>query len=202
MALRSGHGNGAGQPRIEVLPVDELPAGLPASAGSDSPTDRGQGGRFAPGNKIASAGGHARAGKTRLADRLGLATLPAGNAFAPYRASAVTFRRAQCATLAATVGGGVCGAAPSSLIATAALQLAWSRFLSDRAALTGDPSLAMTASRLGDASRQSLLAAHELCAREGQARAAAAPPTNAFERLVTALAEPAQAAALMPKKSS
>ena len=25
MALRTGHGNGAGMPRVEVLPVDELP---------------------------------------------------------------------------------------------------------------------------------------------------------------------------------
>jgi hypothetical protein len=33
MALRTGHGKGAGAPRIEVLPVDELPAGVSAGIG-------------------------------------------------------------------------------------------------------------------------------------------------------------------------
>jgi hypothetical protein len=32
MALRAGHGNGAGSPRVEVLPADELPVGTPESA--------------------------------------------------------------------------------------------------------------------------------------------------------------------------
>src|SRR5579859_7376563 len=128
MALRTGHGNGAGVPRVEVLPVDELPAGVPADARPESPSDRGESGRFAPGNTLARKGGHARAGKTRLADRLGLRQLPDGSAFAPYKASAVSFRRAQCAALAASVGGGYCGPAPSSMVCSAALQLAWSRY--------------------------------------------------------------------------
>lgn len=170
MALRSGHGAGAGTPRIEVMPADELPAGVPADARAESPSDRRERGLFAPGNALARKGGQARKGKTRLADRLGLRTLPAGADFAPYKASAVSFRRAQCATLAATVGGGQCGPAPSSFVASAALQLAWSRYFSDRAAVTGDAELALTASRLADASRQNLLAAHELAAKEAQAR--------------------------------
>jgi hypothetical protein len=45
-----------------------------------------------------------------------------------------------------------------------------SRYLSDRAAATGDPELAMRSARLGETSRQHLLAAHELCAREAEAR--------------------------------
>lgn len=170
MALRSGHGNGAGVPRIETLPVDELPAGVPGDARHESPSDRGEAGRFAPGNALARVGGHARAGKTRLADRLGLSTLPDGAAFAPYKRAAVSFRRSQCTELARTVGGGVCGPAPSSLVGSAALQLAWSRFLSDVAAQSGDADLALKASRLAEASRQSLLAAHELCAREAESR--------------------------------
>lgn len=172
MTLRTGHGTGRGSPRIEVLPADELPVGVPADARPESPTDRGEGGRFAPGNSLALRGGRARAGKTRLADRLGLTSLPADASFAPYRASAVSFRRAQCAALAANVGGGICGPAPSSFVASAALQLAWSRFFSDRAALTGDSDDALMASRLADASRQNLLAAHELAAKEAKARPA------------------------------
>ncbi len=170
MTLRRGHGTGAGVPRIEVMPADELPAGVPGEARAESPGDRGASGRFARGNVVAREGGRARAGKTRLADRLGLRTLPEGSAFGPYKAAAVSFRRSHCTELARTVGGGVCGPAPSSLVASAALQLAWSRYLSDVAAETGDADMALRSSRLADASRQSLLAAHELCAREALTR--------------------------------
>jgi hypothetical protein len=170
MALRTGHGNGAGVPRVEVLPVDELPAGVPADAGADSRTAATEAGRFAPGNRRSVLGGRAKRGTSRLTARLGLATLAEGDAFAPYRRAAATFRRVQCAELARTVGGGVCGPGPSSVVASAALALAWSRYLSDEAARTGDPELAMRSARLGETSRQHLLAAHELCAREAAAR--------------------------------
>lgn len=178
MALRAPHGDarkaGSG-PRVEVLPANELPAGVPGDARAVSPSDRGERGQFARGNALAREGGKARAGKTRLADRLGLRRIKDDAAFAPYKAAAVSFRRAQCAELAKTVGGGFCGPAPSSLVASAALQLAWSRYLSDKAAETGDPELALQASRLAADSRQSLLAAHELAAKEATARERTAP---------------------------
>lgn len=173
MTLRARHGNAArfgSGPVIETCPADELPAGVPDDARPESPADRGEGGLFARDNGLASKGGKARAGKTRLADRMGLRSLPEGAPFAPYKRSAASFRRAQCSELARTVGGGRCGPAPSSLVASAALQLAWSRFLSDMAAEAGDGELALKASRLAEASKTSLLAAHELCAREAQAR--------------------------------
>jgi hypothetical protein len=175
MTLRNGHGAGRGVPRVEVLPADELPGGVPARAGSESPADRSEAGRFARGNSVAIKGGKARAGKTRLADRMGLRQLAEGAPFRPYKSAASAFRRAQCAELAATVGGGRCGPAPSSLVASAALQLAWARYLGDLAAEDGDADLALKASRLAEASRQSLLAAHELAAREAQARRQANP---------------------------
>lgn len=187
MTVRTGHGTGAGVPRVEVLPVDELPAGVPAEARVESPSDRGEAGRFAPGNGLARVGGQARKGKTRLADRLGLRALASGSDFAPYKASAVSFRRAQCAELARNVGAGVCGPGPSSFVASAALQLAWSRYFSDEAAETGDSDLALTASRLADASRQNLLAAHELCAREAEARPKA--PVDPLARWMSPPAE-------------
>ena len=170
MTIRNGHGTGAGTPRVEVLPADELPEGVPVQARPPSPTDRGEGGRFAPGNALARQGGRALAGKSRLTSRLGLSSLPEGSAFAPYRRAAASFRRAQCAELARCIGGGVCGPGPSSIVASAALALAWSRYLADRAAETGDVETAMRAARLGETSRQHLLAAHELTAREAQAR--------------------------------
>jgi hypothetical protein len=174
VTLRTGHGKGAGTPRIEVLPADELPIGTPGERRPPSPESHTADGRFAPGNALASQGGKARAGATRLADRLGIDG-ETSEAFAPYHRAAVSFRRAQCAALAASVGAGACGPGPSSLVATAALQLAWSRYFSDQAAKTGDAKLAATASKLGNDSRQNLLAAHELCAREGKARPAVSP---------------------------
>jgi hypothetical protein len=171
MALRTGHGNGAGVPRVEVLPADELPAGVQAPPLASAGGERRPDGTFAPGARtIQAAGGRATRGKSRLTARLGLSTLPEGDAFAPYRRAAATFRRVQCAEAARTVGGGVCGPGPSSIFASAALALAWSRFLSDQAAATGDPDLAMRSARLGETSRQHLLAGHELCAKEALAR--------------------------------
>lgn len=147
--------------------ADELPVGTPDSARAESPSDRGEAGRFADGNTIARRGGKATAGKSRLASRLALAD---GTDLAPYKRAAVSFRRAQCAALASAVGGGYCGPGPSSMVSSAALQLMWSRYFSDRAATTGDAEMAIKASKLADASRNNLLSAHELCAREAAAR--------------------------------
>ncbi len=164
MTLRTGHGNGRGTPRIEVLPVDELPAGVPGEARTESPTDRGECGRFARGNGLAVAGGKANAGQCRLAHRLNLGDSFADPRFAPYARSAKVWRNAQLRQLAATVGGGFVGPGPSSVIASAALQLAASRFAFE---VLGDLVLG---SRLANDSRQNLLAAHELAAKEAQAR--------------------------------
>jgi hypothetical protein len=171
MALRNGHGHGAGSPRVEVLPADELPAGVQGPMHVEARSERTPDGRFAPGARtVQAAGGFAKRGKSRLTARLGLASLPDDSAFAAYRRAAATFRRVQCAELARTVGGGVCGPGPSSVVASAALALAWSRYFSDRAAATGDAEDAMRSARLGETSRQHLMAAIELCAREAKAR--------------------------------
>jgi hypothetical protein len=139
-------------------------------------------GRWAPGARTAQvAGGNAKRGKATLTARLGLANLPAGSDFGPYRRAASTFRRVQCAELARAVGGGVCGPAPSSIVASAALALAWSRYFSDLAAKTGDSELALRSARLGETSRQHLMAAHELCAKEATARGDAYDPIRASQ---------------------
>jgi len=192
--LRAAHGAGApALIRVETAPADELPEGIPGEARTTSPTDRGAGGRFAPGNSLARQGGRSKAGKAKLTARLGLADLAESADFAPYRKAAATFRRVQCSSLAATVGGGVCGPGPSSIVASAALALAWSRYLSDLAATTGDPELAGKAMKLGDTSRQALLTAHELCAREAQARPRAPfDPLAAYMGRVRVEAPPAR----------
>ena len=174
MTLRRAHGNQArhGGPSevLETLPVEELPVGLPAPARSVSPDDRGERGRFAGGNSLASAGGKARAGTTRLADRLGLQTLPDDSAFAPYKRAAVSYRRATCAAIASTVGGGVCGPIPSSMVASAALALAWARYFSDTAAATNDVDLAMRATKQSESASALVRQAHEYAAKEATAR--------------------------------
>lgn len=62
----------------------------------------------------------------------------------------------------------------SAFLATAALSLAASRYLYQKAAANGEASLLATASKLATDARQSELAAWELCARESKARKAAA----------------------------
>jgi hypothetical protein len=164
MALRAGHGDMAGTPRIEVLPADELPVGIPAQA--PAPAERRPDGTFAPGCRgVQSLGGKAK--HSKLARSVGLTDKFEAD-FAEYRQYARQFRTQHVRHLARTVGAGVCGPAPSSIVATAALQLAMSRYLTDRAG--GDMAKMAMGSRLANESRQNLLAAHELCAREAQAR--------------------------------
>jgi len=177
MAARTRHGNatrfGAG-PVIEVLPPDELPLGVQALEQEASTDERRPDGTFTKGARTEqSKGGRSRAGTTRLARRMSLEGVTADPAFGPYKRAAADFRRTHVHALARTVGGGHCGPAPASIIASAAWQLAASRFLFDTAG--GDTDKLTAASRLANDSRQNLLAAHELCAREAQARREANP---------------------------
>jgi hypothetical protein len=80
------------------------------------------------------------------------------------------------ANLAATVGGGSIGPGPASIVSTAAIQLGASRYLSDLGARLGDAKLLLDGSRLADASRQNLLAAHELVAKEAKSRPKSTKP--------------------------
>jgi hypothetical protein len=177
MALRTGHGNGAGVPRIEVLPADELPEGVQAPPLVERTGERDEGGRFRPGAHTAqSAGGVSSREMTRLARRLTLGESLADPRFEPYARAARAFRRQHVTSLARDVGGGHCGPAPASIVASASLQLAGSRFAFE---VLGDMQLG---SRLADASRQNLLAAHELCAREAHARPAKPDEAPAWQR--------------------
>ena len=188
MGLRARHGKArqyGTAPVLETLPVDELPVGLPGDARVESPTDRGERGRFAPGNALARRGGKAKGGKSRLAQRLGLAgELPDDASFKPYHASAETFRRVTCTDLAATVGGGHCGPIPSSMVARAAAALAWSLYFNDlgERAMDHDPEGGAKhvdrATRLGEASSRLLREAHEYAAKEAVARNGRGAPSE------------------------
>lgn len=186
MALRKGHGTGRGTPRIETLPFDELPAGEPDPARPASGAGRGPDGRFVSSNPWSKVGGRSRAGKTKLATSLGLTLISSDPAFAPYRRQAETFARIQCGEISATVGGGYCGTGPSSMVTSAALALAASRFLYDTAA--GDVAKLTAAATLADKSSSLIAKAHEYAAKQAKARAETTPPID-----VTKLfAKPAQ----------
>lgn len=178
--IRTGHGNGAGVPRVEVLPPDELPAGVPAPARPVPVRDVS--GRLQPGpgtRALAAAGGRAAAESRQLGQLLGLKAIPEGHEYAPYARLAREWRDQHMTQLAATVGGGEVGAGPASVVSSAALQMAASRYLSDLGAEKGDAKLLLDASRLANDARQNILAAHELCAKEATARRAANPTPGA-----------------------
>jgi hypothetical protein len=165
-----------------VWPVDELPAGEQAPAHVEAGTERTPGGRWTKGARTAqSKGGKARRGTTHLSHEAGLGGVDGDEAFAPYRSDARHFTRAQCAALAASVGGGHCGPGPSSIVASAALALAASRYLYDTA--NGDPKALATAARLADSSRASLRDAHALAALEAEARPKSSSIVALRERL-------------------
>jgi hypothetical protein len=169
MPLRTGHGNGAGSPRIEVLPPDELPAPVP---GSPEPVARRTDGTVADSasaKALGRRGGLARAEKGRMLCALGLAELGADSDFAPYRRHGDAFVQGHLEVLALQSGGTV-GPGPASIVCSAGVQLAASRFLSDRGMRDGDAKLLSQASSLANDSRQNLLAAYELANREAKAR--------------------------------
>lgn len=166
--------------RPQVPRSNELAKGLAAPSGAGeaaraaklAAVTRGPGGKLASSSAAAalgSLGGKAKAERDRrlratpqLVRVLGLHGV-ADAAFAAYLPDAEEFARAECARLARDVGGGVIGFGPSSMVQSAALQLAGSRFSFDRGDL-------VTGSRLADASRANLMSARDECAREAVSR--------------------------------
>lgn len=188
MALRSGHGNGAGVPRIEVSPADELPAPLPARLPAPArPVARRQDGKLANSESakaLGRLGGLAKAERVRLVSSLGLQKLAESAALKPYWSAAEEFTAHHTKELAALAGGSL-GSGPSSMVVSAALQLAASRYLFDIGAQTGGPALLKQASALANDSRQNLLAAYELAVREAQSRKPANADAPWFESEAT-----------------
>jgi hypothetical protein len=172
MALRNGHGNGAGVPRVEVLPVDEQPAGLAAPASVPPPAEpagaRGPGGRLADrtfASELGRRGGFARAERARQLRALrglGLHGEPP-EALRPYLIDADEYAAAEVARLARECGGGTCPPNAAALVQQGALAMAGSR----AAYASGD---LVTGARLGAEVRSCLLGARELCVREAQSR--------------------------------
>lgn len=197
MALRSGHGTGAGQPRIEVLPPDEQPVGVQAPpAGGTSPEQHANGTLKKGAKRIPSMGGKARAKKAqteakiaRFAAKLAIGQFGDPNAqFKPFLEQWERWTKQKCIELARDVGGGRCSAGVAAIVRNAGWSLAWAAYINELCACPfhwektiyeGRPKsdrpqlnlmLITAAARLSTEARQALLCAHELCARESQAR--------------------------------
>ncbi len=154
--------------------ADALADGVPAPS---RPVERRADGTLTPEGALVlgQLGGKAAAEARQLRQLLGLWQPPEGHSYAPYSRLAREWRDDHMSTLAATVGGGEVGPGPASIVSSAALQMAASRWLSDRGAEKGDAKMLLDASRLADASRANLLSAHELVAKEAHARRHTSP---------------------------
>ena len=162
MALRTGHGTGAGVPRIEVLPAAELPTPNAGETAAVLASRRAIGRPFEAGNRAA-------AGRRPKLALLGVRIESADPRYALALRRASRYRKRRCAELAA-VHGGFVSAGASSLVASAALALCASRYLYECAAETGDADTLKRASSLANDARQGELAAWELASREAAAR--------------------------------
>ncbi len=164
-------------PRHDELP-DFVPDTDPARSGAVERDSSGRVTGTEAARTLARKAKGVRKGRTKLSHELGLGWMNQIPSARPFVSSARAFARAQCSEIARSVGGGQCGPGPSSLVTSAALQLAASRWLFDSPPITTTGSAApnelasrlVLASKLADASRQNLLTAYELAAREAQAR--------------------------------
>lgn len=173
--VRPGHGAGKGRPHVEV-PRDGMPKPVAASVAVDRvPLVFREGGKIGDSEtakELQRRSVRARARNLRLVDSLGLAAIAADSAFAPYRTAAQSFVDHHLGELAALAGGRV-GSAPSTMVSSAALQLAASRYCFDRFAETADAAFVKLGSQLANDSRQNLLAGYSQAVLEAEGRGAA-----------------------------
>ncbi len=189
MALRTGHGTGAGSPRVEVLPADELPAPCPrrwqdlpgrydAARTASSPI------RSPPGRSDA-AGARRRRGASAWSTRSGYRASSSG----PPSDRTALRRRSSCRTIAPRSRGRPAGSLVPPRRRWWHPQGCSSRRRDGRstgAPRTTTPRSSSSAQALANDSRQNLLAAYELATREAAARRSA-QPTSAHGALAAVL---------------
>lgn len=187
MALRKGHGRGAGVPRIEVMPPDELPDPVAALPPPQVRREDGTIADSATAKALGARGGLAKAQKKKLLQGMGLAELVEEKAFTPYYRAAQAWLDHQVETYARMCGGYL-GSGPWGFLGNAAICLAMSRFLADKGFEAGDELTTRQALRYMDAFKQQQLAAYELGVREAKMRADL-NDQNGFDAFEAALAE-------------
>jgi hypothetical protein len=172
VTLRTGHGTGAGQPRIEVLPPDEQPS----KAAEADPLATG---RDAAGKVRDTASARALAKlprRTKILPRK-LATDPR---FEPHNRRRLEWQRKRVAELAGAHGHVSHGV--GAMLNAAAWLYAGAEFAAELAAETGDLDMFKVSASLSGTARQHELASWELSAREASA------PGNKIQDMDTLLA--------------
>lgn len=161
MPLRTGHGTGAGVPRIEVLPANEQRKPNARDTATRLAIRRRRGRPFEPGNRAA-------AGRKPKLALLGVPLESTDPRYALAMRQAGRYRKRRVSELAAVHG--YVSAGVSSLVASASLALCASRYLYEIASETRDAETLKRASALANDARQNELAAWELCSREAASR--------------------------------
>ena len=174
--LRTAHGAGADALlRCETPPLDEVPAANATDASQGLALAAARGRPFERGN----AAGSLR--KPRMA-QAGLDVPGADPRWRAFEKQGKRYAQRRCRELA-ILSGGTLGAGPSSMIASAGLALAASRFAYAVGAASGDIATLKQAAQLADHARQSELTAVALAKLEATARAAALPPEDDMARI-------------------
>lgn len=176
MTIRKGHGNGAGVPRIEVLPADEQPFAPPgAAAPLVTRDDRGR--------VVSSAAASAMAKMPRAGVFVprDIAVAPGFEIHNERRKRWLRKRRLELHEATGAVSHGV-----GAMLASAAWLYAGGEFAAEQAASTGNVDLFRTAASLTSTARQHELAAWELAVREAEARAKARGPVDLRARILGA----------------
>lgn len=180
MGWRTSHGarkDTNGPVRIEVQPADELKR--PNAEDTDARLEEGKrnGRPFKPGNRAA-------VGRRPKLARLGLERSELDTTDPEYKKclnQAESYRKRRVSEFRKVHGYVSVGA--MSLIATASLQLAASRYMMKKAIESGDFGKIKLASGLANDARQNELAAWELASREGGAKAKAAQKAAPWVRV-------------------
>jgi hypothetical protein len=154
MPSHKSHGRSYAEPPR----YDELPSGVVDDKPQASTREERQAdGRLIKGARtIPSMGGKASKGTTRLSHRID-DQLPG-----PWTRRARALRRATCAELARTVGGGYCGIGTSSLVKFFAVATAWADYYES----LGDGD---RAAKRREEARMHYVYAREQCAKDGKA---------------------------------
>lgn len=161
MALRTGHGNGAGSPRVEVLPPDEQPT---AQAAGADPLATGRDDR----KRVRTTAAARAMAKLPRRSRFVPRALACDPRFVAHNRRRLEWQRKRMAELQTAHGGVSHGV--GAMLNAAAWLYAGGEFAAERAAESGDIELFKLAAMLTGTARQHELAAWELSAREATTR--------------------------------
>lgn len=174
--IRAAHGNGASALlRVETPPLDELPTPNAHDTDQGLALASRRGRPFQPGNAAA-------ANRRPKMARAGLEVPKGDPAWLRFEKQSRRWVQRRCRELA-ILHGGYLGSGPSSMLASAGLALASSRFAYAKGAETGDIALLKQGAQLADYARQQELTAVALAERESAGRKLTLPQETDLQRI-------------------